>query len=378
MKKINVLGFLLSLLLLMYCTSAKNQFEKGNYEKAVSLAIKKLQKNPNNKKQQGILKAAYGYAQSVGEQKVVQYQQGQSLQKYDQLIAHYRGLQQLYTRLLSCPGCLAVVTPVDYQAPLKNALQDGARAYAAEGNALLAQNEKAAARDGYRAFLKANAYMPTTVSENQLAAALEQGTERIGITPIPVASQGLQLNSAFFQQQLVEALNALRYPFADFQPIQHFKTQSTPPDWIVELSFDDYVIGQTYVKETRETRVKDSVALGTVKDSLGNKQTVYGSVEADVRRFEKTIESGGVLNITVRSGRDNSVRLQRKFPGSYVWINDWLTYQGDKRALNKAELKQAKAKEEIPPPPQVLFRAFTQPLFDQTARQLRREFRDLK
>ena len=378
MKKINLLLLLCGLCLYYDCSSAKNQFEKGHYEKAVVLAIKKLRKYPNNKKQQGILKAAYRYAQTVGDQRVVLYKQEQSLQKHDRLIGHYRTLQSIYTDLLRCPGCMLVVTPVDYQYLLSTALQDGAMAYAAEGEALLAEGTRANAREAFKALQKANSFVPNTVAHNLLHSALKQGTENIAISPIPVASQGLQLSSAFFQQQLVQALNTLQYPFANFQPIQAFRGQDIAPDWVVAMSFDDYVVGQTYLKETRETVVRDSVALGTVKDSLGNKQTILGTVAADIRRFEKTVESGGLLNITIRSAKDNKIRYQDKFPGTYIWINDWVTYQGDKRALSKKDRQMAVNKEELPPPPQALFQAFTAPLFQQSLRTLRREFRYLK
>ena len=378
MKKIGIAFLLLGLLVVNNCSNAKSQFEKGNYEKAVQLAIKRLRKNPNNKKQQIVLKAAYTYAQTIGEQKAKQYEQLQTLEKHDLLIAHYRQLQNLYTALLTCPGCMAVVTPVDYQQLLTKALQMGAKAYADEGKSLLSSSSKSDARTAFKFLQKANIFIPNTVDRMVLDSAQIQGTESIGITPIPVASQGLQLNSAFFQQQLVQALNAMRYPFADFRPIQAFINANSTPDWIVELSFDDYVVGQTYLKETRETLVRDSVAIGSVRDSLGNKQTVYGTVEADVQKFEKTIESGGLLNIAVRSTQNNNLRFQRKLPSTYTWINDWLTYQGDKRALAKKELHMAKAKEELPPPPQVLFQAFTEPLFHRTIQELRREFRYLK
>lgn len=378
MRKIGIAFFLLGLLVVNNCSNAKSQFEKGNYEKAVQLAIKRLQKKPTNKKQQIVLKAAYTYAQTIGEQKAQQYEQLQTLEKHDLLITHYRQLQNLYSALLACPGCMSVVTPVDYQQPLTKALQTGAKAYADEGKVLLKNPSKSDARTAFQWLQKANNFIPNTVDRTVLDSAQIQGTESIGITPIPVASQGLQLNSAFFQQQLVQTLNAMRYQFADFRPIQAYTNANSTPDWVVELSFDDYVVGQTYLKETRETLVRDSVAIGSVKDSLGNKQTVYGSVEVDVQKFEKTIESGGVLNIAIRSTQNNSLRFQRKLPSTFTWINDWLTYQGDKRALTKKELQMAKAKEELPPPPQVLFQAFTEPLFHKTIQELRREFRYLK
>ena len=84
------------------CSSPKNQFEKGNYEKAVTLSIKKLRKKPSNQKQQSILKAAYGYAVQVSTQKITQYQQSTDRFKWDKIIGQYQQMQKLYTELLIC------------------------------------------------------------------------------------------------------------------------------------------------------------------------------------------------------------------------------------------------------------------------------------
>lgn len=378
MRKTSCVIALFGLIVLNQCASAKNQFEKGNYQKAVNIAIKKLQSNPKNKKNRSILKTAYDYALNIGDQKIQRYENETSLQKYDKIVSHYRGLQNIYYNLLSCPGCLAVVSPVTYQDNLNRALNDAAKAYATEGKLLLERNIKGEARSAFHLFQKANNYIRNSVNQNLLNQALVNGMERIAISTIPVASKGLEISSVFFQQQLIQRLRSLNYLFADFQPLQSFQRKNSTPDWLVELSFDDYAIGQVYLKETRESVVKDSVPIKSIRDSLGIRKTIYGSVKADVIRYEKTIESGGLLNIIVRSVNDNSIRMQSKLPSTFVWINDWVTYQGDQRALSNEELELAKEKEEIPPSPQALFQAFTQPLFQQTARQLQGEFFYLK
>lgn len=378
MRKTSCVIALFGLIVLNQCASAKNQFEKGNYQKAVNIAIKKLQSNPKNKKNRSILKTAYDYAMNIGDQKIQRYENETSLQKYDKIVSHYRGLQNIYYNLLSCPGCLTVVSPVTYQDNLNRALNDAAKAYATEGKLLLERNIKGEARSAFHLFQKANNYIRNSVNQNLLNKALVNGMERIAISTIPVASKGLEISSVFFQQQLIQRLRSLNYLFADFQPLQSFQRKNSTPDWLVELSFDDYAIGQVYLKETRESVVKDSVPIKSIRDSLGIRKTIYGSVKADVIRYEKTIESGGLLNIIVRSVNDNSIRMQSKLPSTFVWINDWVTYQGDQRALSNEELELAKEKEEIPPSPQALFQAFTQPLFQQTARQLQGEFFYLK
>ena len=370
---------LAGMFLLNACSSPKNQFEKGNYEKAVLLSIKKLRKKPSNTKQQAILKAAYAYANQVSEQKIIQFQQQTDRFKWDNVITQYQQMQQLYTELLQCPGCLTVVTAVDYQQRLNESLAQGAEAYVLAGKAALAIEQKEKAREAYRYFRKAKSYQDNYAGiDEAIQKAQSLGTEIVGVSAIPVASKGLELNAAFFQQQLLQLLNQLNYRFASFVSLEALQAEGLYPDQVVDLSFDSYTIGQTFLKETRETVVRDSVHIGEIVDSLGTKTKVYGKVEAELQRFEKTIESGGLLNIAIVQPTTQQVLFQQKLPSTFIWTNDWIRYQGDKRALTERELNLAKNKELLPPPPQELFYAFTQPLFDQTAGILRQRYRYLK
>ncbi len=376
-RKFASIPLLLILFFALGCSSTKNQFEKGNYEKAVELAINKLRKKPNNEKQKAILKTAYQLAVQVGEEKIKQAENQNNAFKWDGVIGQYQRLQKIYLALLQCPACLNEVTPVDYQSPLNEAYQKGANAYVLAGNELLDKPNKTDARTAYRYFEKAQSYQANFPRiEQRLLEAREKGSIVVGVGAIPVNSVGLEVNSRFFQQKLIERLNRLNYFFVQFKSIK--REENNPPDQIIDLRFDDYYIGQTYVKEIRETLVKDSVKVGEVKDSLGKRLAVYGKVEADLTRFEKTIESGGLLNLRLVDLPSGEVIEQSKIPGTYVWINDWATYQGDKRALSKKDLKMCKNKELIPPPPQELFLAFTQPIFDQVLGRLRRHYRYLK
>ena len=379
MSKQFILTVFIALFFLSACTSSKQQFEKGNYEKAVALSIKKLRKKPDNSKQKNILKAAYQYAVQVSEEKIKQHQKSTDRFKWDRVIKQYQKMQQLYTDLLQCPACLNIVSPVDLQNELNQALAQGAQIYVEEGQKALATKEKEGGRLAYRHFAQAKAYQNDYGNiDLMLNEARIQGTEIIGLSRIPVSSKVLELNTAFFLQQLTQALNDLNYFFAVFAPLEQLVAQNQQADQVVDLSFDDYYIGQTYIKEVRESLVRDSVKVGEVTDSLGTKYVVYGEVKADLQRFEKTIESGGLLNIAIVEPNSRSVLFQQKIPSTTIWENNWATYQGDKRALTKEELALTQEKELLPPPPQELFYSFTRPLFDQSANLLRRRYRYLK
>jgi hypothetical protein len=92
---------------------------------------------------------------------------------------------------------------------------------------------------------------------------------------------------------------------------------------------------------------------------------IYGKVKANVRQYKKTITSKGILNFRIVDAHTNAVLTEQRIPGEHIWESEWLTYNGDGRALTADQLKMAAQKEKTPPTNQDLFAAFTQPIFDQ-------------
>ncbi len=81
------------------------------------------------------------------------------------------------------------------------------------------------------------------------------------------------------------------------------------PDHVVVLQFDDFVVGQVYVKEASKQVSKDSVIVGstTVDDKTYD---VYGTVEAEYTSFIKYIDSRGLLDLRIYDARTDRVLFQ--------------------------------------------------------------------
>ena len=136
------------------------------------------------------------------------------------------------------------------------------------------------------------------------------------------------------------------------------------PHHVVVLKFDDFVVGQTFVKENTKQVSRDSVIVGTVEVD-GAAKDVYGTVEAEYTSTTKYIDSGGLLDIKIFDASTNRILFQRKMPGEYRWANEWATYKGDKRALTDEELEASNNKELRPPGSQFLFKQFCEPIYSQ-------------
>jgi len=146
-----------------------------------------------------------------------------------------------------------------------------------------------------------------------------------------------------------------------FRP-EEARRQRIQTDHVMILSFDDFIVGQTYVKERVEEVKKENVLIGYTDQ----RRPVYSTVKAQLSIFDKTISSGGQLDMTILDARTKRVLNQQKMPGTFVWQDSWASYRGDQRALSKEQLALCKKKEVMPPPPQTLFLEFTKPIYNQT------------
>ena len=185
---------------------------------------------------------------------------------------------------------------------------------------------------------------------------------RVVVQPIIINRGPYKLSGDYFQQQIDQFVsNYSRNKFVIFYSEDQATTDKIVPDQLLSLNFDDFVVGQTYVKERVEKLKRDSILVGETRD----KKPVYGTVTATLSIFEKSISSSGLLDMTITDWQSRKIIKQQKFPGTFVWRDSWASYQGDERALNKNQLAMTRRKEILPPPPAALFLEFTKPIYNQ-------------
>jgi len=100
-----------------------------------------------------------------------------------------------------------------------------------------------------------------------------------------------------------------------------------------------------------------------------------GSVKATVHIFRKQVTSRGVLDFKIYDAYTNKVLTQEKLPGEFVWYTEWGFFNGDERALSDYHKEIVQYREAPPPPPQDLFIAFTEPIYDQITRKIQSFYR---
>jgi len=355
-------------LLLLSCSSGKKAFERGDYYNATLQAVNRLRSNPNSEKALQAVKDSYPMSLTYFQGKIDYALSTNSPFKYSEVVDYYEKMNRLSDEVSHCPAALNFFPKVNYYT--SELLQSRKLAAEEQYNAGL-QNEKINTRlswkDAYFNYQKADRFAPGFKDvKNRLKEAKFNATLKVVVEQIPV-SRAYQLTSDFFLQQIIE--NLIQYRPNEF--VEYYSPESADkagikkPNQLLRMSFDDFVIGQIYDKETVREVSRDSVEVGTVTLSDGKKVKAYNTVKAKLTVNHRELISKGVLDITIVDLFRNSVVSQRKFPGQFVWFIEWGSFNGDDRALNNDQLAICKRKPSPPPGPQDLFIEFTKPIFNQ-------------
>ncbi|KLT65064.1 hypothetical protein [Pedobacter sp. BMA] len=371
MKTISKLRYFLYLcyIILAGCTTGKNALQKGDYDASVAKAVSRLQNSPKNAEAQQVLKTAYEFAIQDHLRKIDEAKLSNDLFRWEQIMYDYQKLNQLADDINTCPACLTIVpNPAKYIKEVADSRYNAAAARYSSGTGFLNENTRSSAKKAYYEFEKVQNLQPNYKDvKAKLDEAYWAAVTRVVVQPILVNRGPYKLSADYFQQQIDGFIgNYSRNKFVIFYSEDQATDQKIVPDQVLSLNFDDFVVGQTYVKERVEKIKRDSVVIGETRE----RKPIYGTVKATLSIFDKNISSSGLLDMTIMDWQSKKVIRQQKFPGTYVWRDSWASYKGDDRALDKNQLVLTRRKESLPPPPNVLFLEFTKPIYSQLVDQI--------
>jgi len=354
----------LSLIIIGGCTTGKNALQKGDYDASVSKAVSRLQSSPKNSEAMQVLKTAYDLALQDHLRRINEAKLSNDLFRWESILYDYQKINQLAEDINSCPACLAIVpSPAKYINELADSKYMAAGARYNSGLGYLGENNRLAAKKAYYEFEKTLNLEPNYKdAKAKMENAYWAAVTRVVVQPIIVNSSLYKLSADYFQQQIDQFIGKYsRNKFVIFYSEQQATNQKIVPDQVLSLNFDDFVVGQTYVKERVEKLKRDSVVIGETRE----RKPIYGTVKATLSIFEKNISSSGLLDMSIMDWNTKKLVRQQKFPGTYVWRDSWASYKGDDRALSKQQLAMTKRREMLPPPPSTLFLEFTKPIYNQ-------------
>jgi hypothetical protein len=361
------------------CSTGKKALQRGDYYEATIQAVKFLRSNPDSKKAQATLEQSYPMALLYYRQKVDEISISATQDKYLSIVEIYTKLNNLADEISRCPAALDAVKPVVYFHEQLNKAQE--LAIAEQYNAGLQLMKSGYIEDARTAVQKFEWVAKTKPGysdvNRKLAEADEMATFKVVVERIPYMGDMYQSNlNRFYDKLYTDLVRNGKKRFVRFFSQSEAEEQKIIPHQVVKMQFVDFTVGNIYEKETEKDFVSDTIVIGTFKDDKGVSHDVMGTVKAKANIHERDIVSRGILDVKIIDYQTNSVVENKRFPGEYVWRNDWANFNGDERALPQKIKAMTKEKQVMPPSPQDLFVFFSDPLGLSTSSFLKSYYRN--
>ena len=366
---------ILLLLFIVSCSTGKKALQKGDYFSAVLKAVERLKSSPDNKNANKVLREGYPMTIEWAQEEMDLILTSNSNFKWEQAVGLMRQVNQMSDEIRSTPAARKFISnPKTYTSELNMATEKAAEERYNAGLAEMDINTRESARIAYEHFSIADQFVNNYKNSNELmATAKEIATLRVVVQAIPVNTQRYRLSSEFFYNQVFEYLNNQFRPsgFVNFySPNQAEKEKLKNPDFVVDMEFFDFSVGNLSRTE-KEENVEKSVKI----ESRDSTRVQYKTYTAKLKTFTDKVYSGGTLRVRIIDPANDKLLMDELVPGSFTWVNDYAMFVGDKEALNNNQFEQTKRKAVPLPPEQDLFIEFTKPIYSQVTQNLNRFFR---
>ena len=332
---------LLSLLVLVSCSTSKEYLSRSDNDKTIFDAIKTLKKHNTDTVALNALPVLYTAAQQRNIRKVNSYNNSNDLNRWDKIIDAYQTLQQMHDAIVENDAASGVVTPLNYQKTIYDTKRQAAADYYEEGMVYLNKPGRADAKKAYGYFSKADKLVPGYEdATSKMSEAYENAIVNVVINPVQDnsyfyntgwGSYGSNYSNEYFQQTLVRELkgiNSTRYP-ARFYTDYDIRRDNIQPDWEVNLTLRNINIPrpQTY---TSRRNVSQEVEAG--RDTSG--KIIYRTVYATVNISQLSFTARADMEINILDLATRKSITYNTFREDYRWEEEHASYSGDSRALS--------------------------------------------
>jgi len=271
--------FLITLaLLLNACVSSRKQFQRGNYDEAIRISVKKLQKKPTKEKEILNLDRAYKYAVQRNIERISFLKKSGQPEVWDEIFSIYAVLKNRQEKVRVLPQ--NVLNAIGFQ--LQNydndiieAKKKAAEFLYAHSLKLLENNDKGFARQAYDQLIKVKSYYSTYKDVDvYIQKALQLGTTYVLFTM--KNNTGIPLPPSFESELQKISLTDLDSKWLRFETK---KVNGRDYDYIILLNMRVIEASPEGLKEVHYTESKEvpdgfQYALDShgnvMKDSLGN------------------------------------------------------------------------------------------------------------
>lgn len=366
-RQFYLLSFLFSLFVFYSCKTANKLYNKGDYDGAVELAVKKLNKKPNDAQVQSLLRDAYRYAVNEKENAISGLLQSNNELKWERIYNEYALLQKMYTAINRSPEARAVVNAADYSSYLDTYAEKAADVRLERGVRLMDGNNRNSFKNAFYEFQAAHKFRPTNDIKNKMDEAYDAAVIRVVILPSDQIGYGNSYgyNAGYrhvnYQMRNFEddVARNLQYntgsAFVKMYPMHEARSRDIQPDHLLDMGFTHFNLGQVYDQTTSRQVSKKVVVKETVikPDSVVKE---YATVYATITTTRRILVSEGNYRITIRTA-DGRWLWNDNIRGDHRWQTVFSTYTGDARALSDADQNELNNRENHPPREEEVIRA---------------------
>lgn len=378
-SKLYVLLFMvLSLVALASCKTASKLYEKGNYDEAVELAAKKLQKDPDDPKLLDIIQSAYRYALDDHENDIRDHEQSNNELKWEWIYQEYVSLQKMYEAIYRVPSVYNIVRPVNFSSQVVSFADKAADTRVDRGLAFMQHSNKQSYRQAYREFQKALSFRP---GDREITMQLNEAYSYAvtNVVILPMQQHGGYVYSSYavgadnFDDQLIRNLQfGTNHEFVRFYSAWDARRDNIRVDQELELRLSTMDIGRSYDSRNTHRVSKDIVVKETVykPDSVVKE---YKKVFAEITTTRRVMNSHAVMEIIVR---DEQGRWQWSdhIPADHSWTTEFASFTGDERALSETDKQLVHRRKEFAPTDNEIMRQLLGEMTEDAGQRIRSYF----
>lgn len=355
MKRLLLL--LLSISFLISCGGRK-QLEKaintGNYNQAITEALKKLETNKDKKRKQDyivMLRDAYYKVVEKDLNTIKHLEKDNNPELFENVFNVYKNLNARQEAIkpvlpLYINGQEAKFEFSDYSSQISGYRNKTSNYLYEKGLDLLESENKEQIRDAHQIYSYIESINPNYEDTRELIQeAHARGTKYVIVT---IANQTKQAIPRDLESDL---LNFDTYGLNQFWTVYHASPEQTRAyDLAMQLQLKQIIISPEHVKERqilREQTIVDGKKYvldkkGNVKkDSLGNDIKVDNIIKVKAKLYELSQQKSSQIlgNVIYKDLKTNQVLQSFPVDSGFSFQNIYATYRGDKRALTTEDLQ---------------------------------------
>ena len=334
---------LFSVILLSGCNSSEKLLQKGEYDRAIEKAVKKLRKDPGNDKELYVLKEAYTKANSFDLEQISFLEKEGRSENYVRIYQLYGRLDRRQDRIKTLPTRLmSEFRIVNYDDELIASKEQAAETAYQQGLDYLDLGGKENARRAFYEFENVQSLYPNYKDVNDLQKeAAYLGTNQVLF--IVENNSEVMLPERFESELRKISLGDLNNRWIQYSV---YENEDVDYDYFVALNINRITLspeGLEREKYSETTEIQDGTRYvlddrgNVMKDSLGNDIKVPNmvNVTADIqtqRQFKEATVGGSLDYVDLRT--EQLVRSEN-IGVTAVFEHISGSYTGDERALSQ-------------------------------------------